>query len=83
MCIGERATLSDNFHFALTAGHVVDLTRTSSAFVYNNLLTQNRDPLSRLLVGDILVNIPSNAHIKEIDHERGQPLTQLCQLAVL
>jgi hypothetical protein len=29
MSVGERATLSDDFRFALTAGSVVNLTRTS------------------------------------------------------
>jgi hypothetical protein len=54
--VGDRATLSDNFHFRLTACSVVDLTRTSSAFVHNNLLTQNMDPRTRW-IGDILAKI--------------------------
>ena len=65
--VGDRATLSDNFHFQLTAGSVVDLTRTSCAFVHSNLLTQNRDPRMRR-VGDILARIPSSAQFNEIDH---------------
>jgi hypothetical protein len=65
--VGGRATMSDNFHFQLTASSVVDLTRTSCAFVHNNLLAQNKDPRMRR-VGDILAKIPSNAQFNEIDH---------------
>jgi hypothetical protein len=65
--VGDRATLSDDFHFRLTGSSVVDLTRTSSAFVHSNLLTQNRDPRTRR-VGDILAKIPSSAQFNEIDH---------------
>jgi hypothetical protein len=61
------ANLSDDFHFQLTASSVVDLTRTSCAFVHNNLLTQKRDPRMRR-VGDILAKIPSRAQFNEIDH---------------
>jgi hypothetical protein len=63
----ERATVSDDFRLALIAGHVVDLTRTSCAFVHNNLLTQNRDPRWRR-VGEISARIPLNADCNENDH---------------
>jgi hypothetical protein len=67
MSVGDRATMSSDFRFALTASDVVDLTRTSSAFVHNNLMTQNKDPRTRR-VGDILAKIPSSAQFNKIYH---------------
>jgi hypothetical protein len=67
MSVGDKATMSDDFRFQLTANSVVDLTRTSSAFVHINLLTQNMDPRTRH-VGDILAKFQSSAQFNEIDH---------------
>jgi hypothetical protein len=66
LSVGDSAQIVDG-ELLLTAGRVVDLTRTSSVFVHSNLLTQNRDPRTRR-VGDILAKIPSSAQFNGIDH---------------
>jgi hypothetical protein len=45
--VGDRSTLSDYFHFALTGGRVEGITRTSCALVHNNLITQNHATRAR------------------------------------
>lgn len=55
----------------LTARRGVDLTRTSSIFIRNNLHTDNGDPVTRR-ASDILAKIPLTSQVNELEHFNAQ-----------